>query len=200
VPRFTVTFDQPIRIPFDPDERIARASSDAQLKGMFFLRHTAVLRDEWDRVVPTLSGPPRLGSYVPFANYPFADYLRLSLAAAKKQYPRESIAQALRLLERDSVKPFADSTVGKVTLRMVPDLASAMLKIPDVQRMVFGVGRIHASATGPRSVHVEFRGVPSWLDCATLGNFEGAAVMYGEKTVIDVDVTGSGDATYDIRW
>lgn len=198
--RFTVAFDQPIRVAFDPDERIARAPADAQLKGMFFLRHTSVLRDDWTRIAPTLSGPPRLGSYVPFANYPFADYLRLSIAAAKKQYPREPLAQALRLLERDSVKPFAESTVGKVTLRMVPDLGSAMLKIPEVQRMVFGVGRITASATGARSVRVEFVGVPSWLDCAALGNFEGAAAMYGEKTVIDVDVQGPHDATYEIRW
>lgn len=200
MPRFTVAFDQPIRIAFDADERIAMAPADALLKGMFFLRHTSVLKDEWDRIVPTLSGPPRLGSYLPFSNYPFADYLRLSIASARKQYPRESLGQALRLLERDSVKPFADSTVGKVTLRMVPDLASAMLKIPDVQRMVFGVGRIVASSTGPRSVRVEFKGVPSWLDCAALGNFEGAAAMYGEKTVIEADVQGPGDATYDIRW
>jgi uncharacterized protein (TIGR02265 family) len=200
VPRFTANFDEPIRVAFDADERIARAPAEAQLKGMFFLRLTSMLREEWPRLVPTLSGPPRLGSYLPFSNYPFSDYLRLSLAAAKKQYPREPIAQALRLLERDSVKPFAESTVGKVTLRMVPDLASAMLKIPDVQKMVFGVGRIVANATGPRSVRVEFAGVPSWLDCAALGNFEGAASMYGEKTVIDVDVKSPSDAVYEIRW
>ncbi len=200
MPRFTADIDQPIRIAFDPDERLARIQSGAQLKGMFFFRLVSILKDEWQPMSATLSAPPRLGAYVPFANYPFVDYLRLSLAAAKKQYPREPLAQALRLLERDSVKPFAESTVGKVTLRMVPDLLSAMLKIPDVQRMVFGVGKIAAAATGPRSVRVEFEGVPSWLDCATLGNFEGAALMYGEKTVIDVDVKNASDAVYEIRW
>jgi uncharacterized protein (TIGR02265 family) len=198
--RFTVRPSDKLQIPFEPEERLARIPSDMAVKGMFFGRLVSALGPDWKLNERKLLSPPRLGTYLPFSDYPLVDYERLTIAAAQKRFPRLPLAEAIRVHERDSVQAFADSTVGKVMLKMASDLHAAMLKVPDIQRMVVRNGTISAVSTGPRSVRIEFRNARTWFDCAVLGNFEGAVLMYRESPVIDLDVIDDENARYDISW
>src|SRR4051812_15159978 len=116
--RFTATPDEPLQVRFDPDERLALISPTVKLKGMFMAKVVEIVGPGWQST-PGLLAPPRLGTYLPFIDYPLVDYLRLSLVAAKKRHPRVPLSEALRLLERSMLSAFTDSAVGRVMMGML---------------------------------------------------------------------------------
>jgi uncharacterized protein (TIGR02265 family) len=198
--RFTARVDTPIRIQFDPDERLERLSRAGQVRGMFFPRLVTALGPEWAAVQSTLREPPRLGTYLPFSGYPMADYGRLTIAVARKTYAAQPLGEAVRQLERGSIRAFADSVAGRVMLKFIDDPAAALLKLPDIQRMLLGIGKVSAERRGERRVHVEFDGVPTWLDCSVLGSIEGGVAMFGVAPVVDVEILAPDHATFDVEW
>src|SRR5687767_3681136 len=97
--RFTTHIAVPLEVSFEPRERLAQASPDVMVKGMFFGRLTAMLGGEWRKLVPELTAAPRLDMFLPFNDYPLVDYQRLTIAAARRKHPQKPLAEAIRLLE-----------------------------------------------------------------------------------------------------
>jgi uncharacterized protein (TIGR02265 family) len=175
----TVTTTQSLTGDLDA-EAIASAIPKANtVKGMFFSRHVAQLGDEFAKLASRLEAPPRFGRYVPFSDYPQADYMRVSSAVAVKIYPRLGLREAMRRLGRDDFSVFGESTIGKVILAVVGDAKAALLKTPGIyMKMAPGDWTVSGEELDQHSVRIEFfPAYGAWE--YQLGQLEGVVLKYG---------------------
>jgi uncharacterized protein (TIGR02265 family) len=170
------------------------------VKGMFFTAHVAVLGDAFQALTSTLSAPPRFGRYVPFSDYPQADYLRVSAATAAKTFPGLSIREALRRLGRRDFGVFADSTFGKVILSVVGDAKSALLRVPMIYtKMAPGDWTVTGEDSGERCVRIQFAPVYGTWEYQ-LGQLEGVVLNYGNQPEITVTELPARGLRFDVEY
>jgi uncharacterized protein (TIGR02265 family) len=169
------------------------------VKGMFFARLVDQLGADWSLVEGQLLQAPRGGRYVSFKDYPQADYMRLSVALARKLHPRQSVREAVRRVARKDFDVFAASTFGKVVLAVVGDARGALLKTPFVYgKMTSGDQVVEGFELDPRTVRLEFRPhYGSWE--YVLGQLEGVAAHYGRPPVITVSELPEQTLRFDIE-
>ncbi len=199
---YTHRIENVVNVPFDVEARLAAIPRDNWVKGLFFPRLIELIGDHFPKVAPKLAGPPRLGKYLPFANYPGVDYSRLLIEAARIRHRGVPLAEALRRLQRDAVMDFAESSSGRVTMSLVDSFERALLQFPGVQRIVLGIDAIKATQRGARDVVLEYSNYHGWLDCAELGVIEGIAAHWDARISIEVELDPRRywNGSYRIRW
>lgn len=198
--RVQVTQGSILRGPADAEVRFARFPEHYKIKGMFFGRIVRVLGEAGYRPLePLLVDPPRLGRYMPFADYPQVDYSRLCHAAAVHEWPSVPVPEAMRRLARLDFGEFASSTVGRVTLALTGELAESLSKLPDLYRMSLKGGRVSAEPSGD-GVRVRFEDFYGWVDCYPIGTLEGVVHHYGREANIEGEIHDDRSATYEVRW
>jgi len=200
--KFVAEPSVPFKGSFDAEARFKRFPSDYTMKGMFFGHLVRTLGEQGFReVAPSLVHAPRGGRYLPFRDYPQVDYSRMAHATALRRHPYVALAEAARRVARQDFAAFAASTIGRVTLSMIGDAGSALMKFPDMYRMVLTGGSVRAAplddATGVRLEYVDFLG---WVDCYAIGTIEGLVLHYGRMPTIDVELLGEDHAIYEVRW
>lgn len=168
------------------------------VKGMFFARLLSDVGSDFEKLVPRFDGPPRLGRYVPFSDYPQSDYLRLSAAAAQKVYPSLPLREAMRKMGRRDYSVFAESTMGKVMLTVVGDPKSALLKVPFIYaKMAPGDWTITGEALDATTVRIEFAPVYGTWEYM-LGQMEGVVLNYGATPSITVSELPNRKLRFDV--
>lgn len=197
---FTTELSRPLVVHFDLEQRLADIQGEHFVKGMFLARAAGVLGEDLPAVLPKLKAPPRLGRFIPFADYPVIDHMRVSVLAAMKEFPGVAPAEAMRRYERDGVSTVAESTIGKVTVKLLSDLKAAYLRVPDVSKMLSPGWQVTASAEGDRCVRLSYRNSPGFLDCGTIGSLEGIALLFKAEPRIEVLLATRFAADYVIRW
>ncbi|MCC6807730.1 MAG: DUF2378 family protein [Deltaproteobacteria bacterium] len=198
--QFTTDLAVPLTIDFDLEERLAEIPREMTVKGMFLARAAGVLGSDLQAILPTLTHPPRFGRFIPFADYPVVDHMRVSVLAAFKEHPRLAKAEAIRIYERESVHTVAASTIGKVMVKLIPDVKAAYMRVPETSRMIAPSWEIKAFVEGERTVRLSYRNSAGFLDCGTIGSLEGIALMYKETPKIEVILATRRSADYIVRW
>jgi len=185
--------------PYDVDAEIRSIPKGYGVKGMFFDRLLVVLGSDFDSARATLDKPPERGRYVGFRDYPGADFVRLAAAAARKAYPHLGLREAVRRLALDDFKVFADSMLGKVTLAVASDARSVLKKVPFIYRSLApGDWDISAEELDERTVRLDFRPFIGRWEYA-VGQFEGAILHYGPRSIIHVSAHPQGHVRFDVE-
>ena len=152
-----ITSDQQLEGSFDGDAVAASVPRHYTVKGMFFARLIEALGAEIDAVRGQLVAAVRGDRYLPFRDYPQVDYVRLSIAAARKRFPQQSPREAVRRLARDDLATFSSSMLGRIVLAMAGDARSSLLRVPDAYARVRSGGPVFAVELDAETVRVEFQ-------------------------------------------
>jgi uncharacterized protein (TIGR02265 family) len=196
-------FDTPLTpgSPFegsaDVEAIIATIPRSYVVKGMFCSRFIELLGADYRAVEPQLLAAPRAGRFVPFKDYPQADYMRLSAAAALKRFPRVGLREAVRCLARDDLATFASSMFGKVVLALAGDARSTLLRTPDAYARVApgaGVTAADIDTSTTRILFAGYRGMPEY----TIGQFEGVVLSFGGSPTTVVRDLGGDRLAFDV--
>jgi uncharacterized protein (TIGR02265 family) len=189
---------QYLRGTLDGEATARNIPSSFLVKGMFFARVVSQLGDGYANVVPQLAAPPRLGRYVPFSDYPQADYVRLSVAAAAKLYPNVPLREGLRRLGRDDFGVLATSTIGKVTLAAVGDARSVLLKAAYIYESLSRGWKVTGEALDASTVRITFAPVYGTWEY-TLGQLEGVVLNFGGTPTTTVNELPGRTVQFDVR-
>ncbi|HEU4411071.1 MAG TPA: DUF2378 family protein [Polyangiaceae bacterium] len=198
--RFSVDLATVLTADFDAARQIALMPRHYTTKGMFFpglLRHLPP--GEWHALRGTLLAPPRFDKYLPFADYPIVDLVRVNTAAAARAYPGVALSEGLRRVCREDMTIFSATNPGRVLLALVGDTANALLKAPQVIESLLKGGSVAAER---RADAVTFcvRGFPLWAEGPLLGTLEGVVVHFGDRPRLEVELISEFDADIAVRW
>ncbi len=192
----------PRRGDFDADAMFARVPDEFRVRGLFFGRCVAPLRDEWDAIVPKLRDPPALVVgrpwYQPFHEYPLSDYWRVFDAAARATHPQQGGREAWRRYARDEVTSYASTMVGRVTMSLLNEPATALLHYPEVFRMLARGPTASAKRLDGRRVLLEVTDAAGPFEYA-VGVFEGMVMAFGKHPRIRGKEQGNV-RLYEVSW
>lgn len=173
----------------EAEDRFAAFPAGFTVKGMFFSRMVQLggpgaLADVRDK----LKKPPALGRYLPFSDYPQADFSRLAHRVATGLFPRRGVCEAMRLLARKDLETFASSSVGSVMMALAgKDTCEALMRLPDMYRATLSGGIATAERIAPNVVVLRYDDWYGWLDCYPVGHVEGLAAHLNQHCEIEVE-------------
>lgn len=196
---FDVRPSEPLLGNIDAEAVLATIPESYAMKGMFFNALASQLGERFAQVVPSLSSPPRSGTYLPFSDYPMRDFLRVYDAAARLSHPNRSAREAYRRLARQQVSAFADSALGRVTMNLATDPGAALVRYAGSFGALVKGPTARAWQQGPSTVHIEitkYRGVLEY----PLGNFEALVMGFGAMPTITVHVPADDTLQFLVRW
>jgi uncharacterized protein (TIGR02265 family) len=198
--RLTARYDEPIDVVVDPADRVNAVPRDHAVKGMFLADLVRQLGAEWPALVADLAAPPRFGRYLPFADYPRVDHVRLMYAVARARHPHARPAQGARLLARREAQTFLNSLVGKALLAPVSTPKGALLSAPKGYQLVVKGGAVRVIDLGERRVRLEYRDYAGWVEGAVIGLIEGMLAAFEAQAEFEVEFLSDADANYELRW
>lgn len=181
----------------DADALAASYPPHYTIKGMFCNRFLDILGEDFEALRPRLLAPPR-GRYLPFKDYPQADYTRVVLAAAAKQFGELALAEAARRAARDDFATFAHSTLGKITLALVGEPHEALLRMPEAFARVAPGPELRTEERGERAVRmilVRYYGSIEYM----LGQFEGIVMSYKHSPVVTIHRADRETVTFEVE-
>ena len=196
--RFVTTADAALQGDVDIEATIATIPPEFTTKGMFFTRYVAALGAEWEELLPALSEPAKHGRYHAFESYSMRDYVRVFDRVARARFPG-STREAFRLLARGEVEVFADSTLGKVTFSLLSDPGAALLRYPDIFKVIVRGPEVAANRLGDRRVlvtHPHFYGSIE----QGVGLVEGLVQTFDEEPRVEVTVEPDRRVVFDVSW
>lgn len=182
---------------FDLEALVAGYPGDYLVKGMFCSRIVDVLGADYEALQSRLIAPPRAGRYLPFADYPAADYTRLVVAAAQKQFPQLPLSESTRRLARDDFRTFAGSTWGKIALVLISDPRTALMHMPEAFARVAPGPELRTEERDERTVRmifVRYRGLVEYM----LGQLEGIVMMFDRTPTIVIHQAERDLLYYDV--
>jgi uncharacterized protein (TIGR02265 family) len=184
---------------YEVEEEVASIPAGYGVKGMFFDRLVIALGSDFESVAKSLDKPPPQGRYLGFRDYPGGDFVRLAAAVARKVYPRVGLREGVRRVALDDFRVFAESVVGRVTLAVASDARSVLNKVPFIYRSLApGDWDISAQDLDEYTVRLDFRPFVGRWEYA-IGQFEGAVLHYGDRSVIHVHELDAGHVRFDIE-
>jgi uncharacterized protein (TIGR02265 family) len=189
----------PFRGEVDIDRLIEKVPAGFTIKGAFVASNAAIVASDWPRIEQTLDQPPRNGKYLAFSDYPLADFLRITHAAAKKKYPALPSREAHRLLSRSTFEVFAQTTFGRVVVTLVSGPASLLKKYEDVFNRMLKGPRVAVTVTGSQSVEMAFTSYYSTRE-AIFGVLEGAVMACQFEPAVRVESEGEGAFRAYVTW
>jgi uncharacterized protein (TIGR02265 family) len=178
---------------------LASYPKEQTLKGMFFGRFAKELGPDWSTIEKQLASPPRLGTYVPFANYPLVDHAALVMLVAKKRSPKLPQREAVRRLAREDILTFLESTIGRVTAAAVSTPKAALLALPEVYKLVVVGPRYVAEATAENKVRLKLVNAFGLWEYQ-VGQLEGIVKHYGASARTRCSLEDDGVRVYDLSW
>ena len=179
-------------------ESHARAMpADYRVRGVFFSRCLEDLgRDALAKL--SLLEPPPGGNYEPFDEYPTADYMRVFGAAARRAHPAASAREAWRRYAREEVVAFSRTMLGGVTMSVMNEPTTALLRYPEVFQSLARGPVASAKKLDDRVVAIELRNAFAPIEYA-IGVLEGIVMLYKRHPRIDVEVRDDM-ARFEVRW
>ncbi len=187
--------------PVDLEGQVALLPPRATCKGMFFLdpiaraqRHDAAV----DLFAMAGVAPRR---YMPFLDYPHAEWMRVAYAAATVLSPGGRVGEGLRELGRHAYDVIFANPLGKVLFSPFGfDLERVFAHAGMGYRLGIGFGAVQSERRGPQHYRVTFEDFPSFLETYNVGVFEGAVAHYGSEAVVRIAHEHPAQATMDVTW
>jgi len=181
----------------DIDALVSRIPQSYTVKGMFCTRFAEMLGGEYARLEPKLLAAPRSGRFVPFKDYPQADYTRIVAAAATKRFPDLPMREAMRRIARDDVGTFASSMFGKIVFTLVGDARASLVRVPDAYHRIAPGPTVSSEELDAHTVRLTFE---HYLGSAeyVLGQLEGVVISFGRTPVVTVRARGAETLIFDV--
>lgn len=184
---------------FDVEAFVARYPRGGHLvKGMFCNRLVDTLGASFAELQAQLIAPPRGGRYLPFKDYPQADYSRIVVASAVHRFPELDLREATRRIARDDFATFAASTMGKITLSLVGDPHAALLRMPEVFARVAPGPQLKTEERDRNTVRMvitQFFGLVEYM----LGQLEGIVMSYSQMPRTRISKIGPEAFVFEIE-
>jgi uncharacterized protein (TIGR02265 family) len=193
----------PSRVPLRGDvdiERLIRAvPAGHTMKGAFVASSAALLATEWPTLQALLISPPREAKYHVFHDYPLADYLRLTDAAARKKFPKVPGREAHRLLARSTFDIFGQTPLGRVMVSLLSGPASALLKYQEAYNRLVNGSRVEVKVVEPRLVEARFTSYFSVTE-AIYGVLEGIVMACNGDPTVTIEMKEPGHFVAIVAW
>lgn len=183
----------------DIEEIVAR-TPEAITKGMFFNRCLSLAKDHDEDELLRVAGID-VRRFVPFADYPWAQFIRLAAAVANA-IANGRTTVGLREIGRALFGEFADSLVGHVTFGVLRNNADRVIGLGAKAWNMAGIpGRVHGESRGDRHHRYHFVEYPAELaETIAIGVLEGALHSCGEVSRLSFARADSMRSIIDIRW
>ncbi|MEM9191362.1 MAG: DUF2378 family protein [Myxococcota bacterium] len=159
--------------PLDLEERLGRAPSDGQVKGMFFRG----IAEESSRLAGERVGRER---YVLFRGYPLREWLEFMPAAARAAYPHVDPREGMRRFGHGAFGVFLKSTAGRVLFSMAgqnPGIAVGLTG--RAFEMIGSHGRVEMLENEQGRAILAFEEMYDWVEAWHVGIIEGALRAFG---------------------
>jgi uncharacterized protein (TIGR02265 family) len=168
-----------------------------RVRGVFFARCVGDLgRDALARL--PLAEPTSEGRYLPFTEYPTSDYMRVFGAAAALVHPAADAREAWRRYAREEVVGFSRTMLGGVTLGLMSDPTAALVRYPEVFRVLARGPSATATMLDERAVAIEIRDAFAPIEY-TVGVLEGIVLLFKRHPRIEVESLDEV-LRFDVRW
>lgn len=184
---------------FDVEGGVARLDGSFLLKGVFMAGAAGDLgREGYEAMRSQLRAPQAAARYVPFSDYPTADFTRMAVAAAKRKYPGLGSREAFRRWGRDDILRIGQTTFGRVIMSLVHDPPGALHQFPTVYNRV-------AKGWGVSITEQDDGILVTFERCPTdpiyqVGQLEGIVMHYGATPTIEVSQESPPKTTFFVRW
>lgn len=182
--------------PIDVEAQVAALPDGARIRGLY--------PSDFARRIREAGGPvPAIARrrYRSFLQYPYADCLRLMVAAARACHPTLPVGEGARRLGWAAFDLFHSTRVG----RALYDLAfigpaELLLLSPRGYDALLSFGHVRAQQLGATRVRLEYRDMPALLETYQVGVVEGALMSLGREPRVLVAMDGIANALFDVRW
>jgi uncharacterized protein (TIGR02265 family) len=166
----------------------------ATLKGLF----SAPLIAEARRKGIALAGARE--RYLPFADYPLVEHVRLLVEAARAFYPDRPLRLGLRTLGWHAYPSFIQSVVGRVLWASVDGVNKGVEVAAKAYTLSAPSLRVTCIESGPARAIVRLEGVPYFLDSTHVGVFEGVLRACGAQGTVLVRLLSPSSADFLLTW
>jgi uncharacterized protein (TIGR02265 family) len=184
----------------DVEGIIAHVPPTVMSKGMFFNRCLGLAQnhDEVELLRAAGIGVPR---FVPFADYPWADFVRLSVVVANVICDGRTAA-GLREIGRSLYGEFADSLAGRMTFGILRNNADRVIGLGAKAWTMSGIpGRLYNESLEDCHYRYHFTEYPAdYAETLAVGVIEGALHSCGEVAVLKFARADIMNSIVDIRW
>lgn len=182
--------------PIDFEAHVGALPPGAAIRGLYPSDFVRRIRRE-PGPVPALAKR----RYRRFAMYPYADCLRLMVAAARACHPGLPVGEGARRLGWTAFELFGSTRHGRVLFdlaRIGP--AEVLLLSPRGYDVLLNFGHVRAWQLGEAHVRLAYRAMPALLETYQLGVVEGALIACGREPRVRVAMDGIANALFDVRW
>lgn len=188
------------RFEIDVEGIVARVPETVTSKGMFFNRCLA-LAEHHDEDELLRAAGIEVGRFIPFADYPWVQFFRLSVAVGNAICNGRT-AVGLREIGRTLYGEFADSLAGRMTFGVLRNNADRVIGLGAKAWNMSGIpGRVHAESIGDRHYRYHFVDHPADIsETMSIGVLEGALHACGEVASLTIARADPMRAVIDIRW
>jgi uncharacterized protein (TIGR02265 family) len=187
--------------PVDLEAHLALVPRGATNRGIFlqeFVHRVRAVAPEVD--LAALAGIERR-RYLPFLQYPYADFLRLAYAAARVLFPRTPIGEGLRRLGHGTYDTLLDSQAGRAIFSALGiDFEQICRNAGTAYRMALNFGKMTPTQVGPKHFRIVYDEQPSFLETLQVGVIEGAARHCYVTPRIQIELRDLAHATIDVDW
>lgn len=189
-----------MRFEIDVEAIVKQVPDSVTSKGMFFNRCLALAKDHDEDQLLRAAGI-EVRRFVPFADYPFNHFVRLSVVVANAICNGRTVA-GLREIGRASYDEFADSLAGRMTFGVLRHNADRVIGLGAKAWNMSGIpGRIHAESVGDRHYRYHFVEYPAdYAETLAVGVLEGALHSCGEVSKLMIARANPMNSIIDIRW
>ena len=149
--------------------------------------------------VPEVHAPR--ARYLPFSNYPMAEYLELMLEAARLRYPKMTAGDAVLQLGSHVYTTFVSSLAGMAIFSIAQlDFRRSVELAPKAYEVTLKPGRVNVLHVGTFDAQIELRDVWALPDIFHAGIWLGG--MAACKTAGSIRITRHSlcDVDFDLKW
>lgn len=193
--------DPRTHLPVELEAQIALLPARATCKGMFFADPMERAR----RVDPAVDLFARAGvaprRYVPFVDYPHAEWMRIANASAAVIAPGGRVGEGLRELGCHAYDVIFDNPIGKVLFGPLGfDLERIFEHAGTGYRLGLGFGAVSTERVASQRWRVRYRDFPSFIETYNVGVIEGAVRRYGYTPRVRVRLDDPSRGALDVSW
>jgi uncharacterized protein (TIGR02265 family) len=197
--KLTVMATAPLKEEFDLEKRIAAATAEDTLKGMFFQRIVDIATRSGVKTAQIpLRHRPANDRYLAFNDYPVADYFRWVHALGQALHPRVAPSEAMRRVGHADFAEFAASKIGRVTLAFSGNARSTLARSGLLYSMILKGPTVSSDETAD-GVLIRYRNFRGPVEVYPIGTIESVCRFYETDYSIDISVHGPQDADYFVR-
>jgi|LNFM01.1.fsa_nt_gb uncharacterized protein (TIGR02265 family) len=184
--------------PLDLGTVLSALPKGASVKGLYFAALTRAVRAAGHPLpLPEISER----RYVPFLNYPYADYTRLLFESAPLVAPRTPVGEGLRRLGQAAYSAFLDTNAGRVVFGAFSDQFDLVMSVaPRGWEIGLTFGKVRSERIGPAHYRLHFEDMPAMLETHQVGVVEGAMKLCGVRGEVLVDILAIDRAILDVQW